>query len=60
MGLHSDDRDPLLPAHARRADLPAPRRRVPDPGNDPRRGVCPGTQVRPARTAEAVKWNTAD
>ena len=55
MGLSSDDCHPVLPAHARRAGISAPWCGLPDPGPDPRRGLCPGAQVRPARTAEAVK-----
>jgi hypothetical protein len=60
VGLRSDDRDPVLPAHAWRAAVPAPWRWLPDPGHDPRRGVRPGPQVRPARAPEAVKRKAAD
>jgi hypothetical protein len=60
VGLSSDDRHPVLPAHARRAGVPAPRCRLSDPGADARRGVCPGAQVCAARAAEAVKRKTAD
>lgn len=51
----ADHRDPVLPAHPRCAAVPAPWCRLPDPGHDPRRGVRPGAQVRPARTFEAIK-----
>ena len=55
VGISVDDCHPVLPADARRPGVPAPRCGLPDPGHDPRRGVRPGAQVRPARTAEAVK-----
>jgi hypothetical protein len=60
VGLCFDDCDSVLPAHARRAAVPAARCVFPDPGHDPRRGVRPGAQVCAARAPEAVKRKTAD
>ena len=50
-----DDRYPVLPAHTRCAAVPPTWRRLPDSGHDPCCGVRLGTQVRPARTSEAIK-----
>lgn len=50
-----DNCHPVLRADPRYPAEPAPRRQLPDPGADPRRGVCRGPQVHPAWTAEAVK-----